>query len=119
MPERERDARIQRWKDSGGILLLTQSIGGHGLDLTAASTAVFYSSAFKYSEHVQAEDRFHRIGQTRPVSYLSLWADCGIEDRIRTALNEKANALACLRRAFHDIGKEKSKKSVRDLVMSL
>lgn len=119
VPAQTRDARIESWKQAGGVLALTQGIGGHGLDLTAASTVIFYSSSFKYSEHIQAEDRSHRIGQQRPVTYISLWVDCGIEDRIRDALNKKGDALDTLRRQIDEIKGDNIKDRLRSFVMSL
>ena len=88
------------------------------MDLTAASTVIFYSSGFKYSEHLQAEDRCHRIGQERSVTYVRLWADCGIEDRIRLALKAKKNVLEMFRKEVDKI-KKTSKKGLREFINSL
>lgn len=117
LSENDRQKSIRDWQAKGGILAATQSLGGHGLDLTAASTVIFYSCGFKYSEHVQAEDRCHRIGQTRPVTYVRLWADCGIENRIRLALEAKKNVLEMLKREVDKI-KKTGKQSLREMIMS-
>ena len=117
LSEKCRDKAIEDWQAKGGILVATQSLGGHGLDLTAASTVIFYSCGFKYSEHVQAEDRCHRIGQTRPVTYVRLWADCGIENRIRLALEAKKNVLEMFKREVEKI-KKTGKQSLREMIMS-
>lgn len=116
--EKVRDGIQQEWVRCGGSLILTQGVGGHGLDLTAAATVVFYSSGFKYSERVQAEDRCHRIGQARPVTYISLWANCGIEDRIQAALHSKGNALAILRKRIDAI-KGGGKEAIKRFIMSM
>ncbi len=91
--ERQRHDEIVRWRRSARFLVATQDAGGHGLDLTAASTVIFYGNGFKYSTRIQAEDRCHRIGQKRPVTYIDLWADCGIEGRIRDALATKGSVV--------------------------
>lgn len=118
LTEKQRDKSIEDWQTKGGVLVATQSLGGHGLDLTAASTVFFYSSGFKYSEHLQAEDRCHRIGQERPVTYVRIWADCGIEDRIRLALEKKKNVLEMFRKEVDKV-KKTSKTGLRAFINSL
>lgn len=39
--------------------------GGVGQNLQIADTAIFYSNSFKGAARMQAEDRIHRLGQTR------------------------------------------------------
>ena len=88
----ERNANESRFHAGAKFFLATPSTGGHGLTLVESSYVIFYNSSFKYSERIQAEDRAHRIGQTRKVTYISLWVDCGIEDRIYRALARKKDA---------------------------
>lgn len=98
----ERAAAIKQWRNNGRFLVATPGVGGHGLTLTEARYAIFYDSQFKYSEHIQAEDRIHRIGQTRSVTYVSLWTQCSIEDRIHAALATKGSAVADFRRELEE-----------------
>lgn len=56
------------------VLLAQPHSGGFGLNLTAASTAIFSSNDFSYSTRVQAEDRIHRIGQHHPCLYVDVVA---------------------------------------------
>lgn len=93
LSEHQRHAQLSRWRQSGGYLVATQSAGGHGLTLNEAAHAVFYADGFKYAERIQAEDRNHRIGQTRRPTYISLHCLDSIDDRIEKALARKANAL--------------------------
>ncbi len=118
VPEGKRQVVLDAWRREGGCLVATQSLGGHGLDLTNASTVIFYARGFKYSENIQAEDRCHRIGQPWPVTYISLWADCGIEDRIAAAHAHKGNALQRLREEIDKI-KASGKDRLRAFVLSL
>lgn len=118
VPESKRQTVLDAWRSQGGCLVATQSLGGHGLDLTAASTVIFYARGFKYSENVQAEDRCHRIGQSQSVTYVSLWADCGIEDRIADAMRRKGNALERLRAEVEKV-KTSNKEKLREFVLSL
>jgi SNF2 family DNA or RNA helicase len=116
--ETVRDNVLDKWKAEGGFLVATQSLGGHGLDFTESATVFFYSCGFKFSEHIQAEDRNHRIGQTRPVTYVELWANCGIEDRIYNALRLKESVLDKFRSEVDKV-KTTKKERLRELVKSL
>ncbi|MHB1490004.1 MAG: SNF2-related protein [Cellulomonas sp.] len=116
--ETARDDVLDKWKAEGGYLVATQSLGGHGLDFTESATAFFYSCGFKFSEHIQAEDRNHRIGQVRPVTYIELWTHCGIEDRIRDALRSKEGILEKFRSEVDKV-KTTKKDRLRELVKSL
>lgn len=118
LSEIARDNMLDEWKAKGGFLIATQSLGGHGLDFTESATVFFYSCGFKFSEHIQAEDRNHRIGQTRPVTYIELWAHCGIEERIRNAIRSKESILEKFRSEVEKV-KTTKKDRLRELVKSL
>merc|ERR1712087_686270 len=49
------------------IFLLSTRAGGLGINLTAADTVIIYDSDWNPQQDLQAQDRCHRIGQTRPV----------------------------------------------------
>jgi SNF2 family DNA or RNA helicase len=98
LSERQRNAELARWRDSARFLVATQAAGGHGLTLNEASTVIFYADEFKYATRIQAEDRCHRIGQTRPVTYVTLTCVDSIDERIARALARKANAADEFRR---------------------
>lgn len=119
IPPGERERNLQRWRREARFLVATQGVGGHGLDMTAASYMVFYTNGFKYSERLQAEDRIHRIGQTRRCVYIDLDSGTGIEERIFEALRRKGNALATFRDEVEKVKRSGTRKRVRELVASL
>ncbi|KAL8951956.1 MAG: hypothetical protein Q9222_002108, partial [Ikaeria aurantiellina] len=49
------------------LFLLSTRAGGLGINLTAADTVILYDSDWNPQQDLQAQDRAHRIGQTRPV----------------------------------------------------
>ena len=49
------------------IFLLSTKAGGLGINLAAADTVIIYDSDWNPQNDLQAQDRCHRIGQTRPV----------------------------------------------------
>jgi SNF2 family DNA or RNA helicase len=63
--------------------------GGYGLTLTAADTVVYYSNSFDLEVRLQSEDRAHRIGQTRSVTYVDLISPDTVDEKIVKALRGK------------------------------
>jgi ATP-dependent DNA helicase len=49
------------------LFLLSTRAGGQGINLAAADTVILFDSDWNPQQDLQAQDRAHRIGQTRPV----------------------------------------------------
>ena len=76
------------------ILLLTARACGLGLNLTAANTVIFLEHDWNPFVDLQAMDRAHRIGQSKPVHVYRLIADGTIEARVMAKQNVKRNVVA-------------------------
>jgi SNF2 family DNA or RNA helicase len=63
--------------------------GGYGLTLTAASIVVYFSNSFDLEVRLQSEDRAHRIGQTKSVTYIDLITPKSVDEKIVQALRDK------------------------------
>ena len=63
--------------------------GGIGITLTAARVVIYYSNSFSLESRIQSEDRCHRIGQHRAVTYFDLTARDTIDLRLLTTLRKK------------------------------
>lgn len=50
------------------VFLLSTRAGGQGLNLTGADTVILHDLDFNPQMDRQAEDRCHRIGQSKPVT---------------------------------------------------
>lgn len=70
------------------FILSTRS-GGIGVNLTGADTVIFYDSDWNPTMDAQAQDRCHRIGQTRDVHIYRLISDRTVEENILKKANQK------------------------------
>jgi len=83
------------------FLVGNAATGGVGLNMTAAELVVYYSNSFNFVEREQSEDRAHRIGQTRSVTYIDLIAEGTVDDVVVTALRDKKNVSEFVRASIN------------------
>jgi SNF2 family DNA or RNA helicase len=65
--------------------------GGYGITLTAANTVIYYSNGYDLEKRLQSEDRAHRIGQKKSVTYVDFIAPKTVDEKIVKALRKKMN----------------------------
>eukprot|EP00178_Gracilaria_changii_P009415 TRINITY_DN275_c0_g1_i1.p1 TRINITY_DN275_c0_g1~~TRINITY_DN275_c0_g1_i1.p1 ORF type:complete len:2497 (+),score=320.07 TRINITY_DN275_c0_g1_i1:4775-12265(+) len=70
-------------------MILTTRAGGVGLNLTGADTVIFYDTDYNPAIDNQAQDRAHRIGQTKPVHIYRLISEQTVEESILKRAMEK------------------------------
>ena len=73
------------------FLIGTPQTGGYGITLTQANTVIYYSNGYDLEKRLQSEDRAHRIGQKKTVTYIDLIAEDTIDEKIVKALRDKIN----------------------------
>ncbi|GMT19309.1 hypothetical protein PFISCL1PPCAC_10606, partial [Pristionchus fissidentatus] len=80
----QRQAMMERFNADSRIFcfILSTRSGGVGVNLTGADTVIFYDSDWNPTMDAQAQDRCHRIGQTRNVSIYRLISEKTIEENI-------------------------------------
>lgn len=71
------------------IFLLSTKAGGLGINLTSANRAIIHDIDFNPYNDKQAEDRCHRIGQTKEVVIHKLIAEGTIEEGMSVIAQEK------------------------------
>jgi ATP-dependent DNA helicase len=71
------------------IFLLSTRAGGLGLNLTSADTVIIYDSDWNPHQDMQAMDRVHRIGQTKPVHVYRLATRHSVEGKMLKRANSK------------------------------
>ena len=78
--------------DSITVFMLSTKAGGAGINLAAANKVIIFDSGFNPQDDIQAENRAHRVGQTRDVEVVRLVTRGTIEEQIH-ALGESKIAL--------------------------
>ncbi|CAI5682063.1 unnamed protein product [Oreochromis niloticus] len=80
----ERDENMARFSKDPEvfIFLLSTRAGGLGINLTAADTVIIFDSDWNPQADLQAQDRCHRIGQTKPVVVYRLVTANTIDQKI-------------------------------------
>lgn len=74
------------------VFMLSTKAGGAGINLACANKVIIFDSSFNPQEDIQAENRAHRVGQTREVEVVRLVTRGTIEEQIH-ALGESKLAL--------------------------
>lgn len=72
----DRDEAVRRFQEDPSVKVFLGQVatGGVGITLTAADTVVYLTNSYSWEHRAQSEDRAHRAGQTRSVTYVDLLA---------------------------------------------
>ncbi|QUC16761.1 uncharacterized protein UV8b_01002 [Ustilaginoidea virens] len=71
------------------LFLLSTRAGGQGINLASADTVILFDSDFNPQQDLQAQDRCHRIGQTRPVVVYRLATRGTVEESLLLCADAK------------------------------
>ncbi|KAF4123035.1 ATP-dependent DNA helicase [Geosmithia morbida] len=91
VPQDSRRAQISDFNTdpSHRVFLLSTRAGGQGINLASADTVILFDSDFNPQQDLQAQDRCHRIGQTRPVIVYRLATRDTVEDALLSSADAK------------------------------
>ncbi|KAJ1024722.1 hypothetical protein NDA16_002762 [Ustilago loliicola] len=136
-PQEERRSQMKSFNEDKGpdacnLFLLSTRAGGLGINLVAADTVIFYDSDWNPQMDLQAQDRVHRIGQTRPVLIFRLVSANTVEQKIlkRAGNKRKLEALVIQQGKFRlpagyqssltaDGGKKKKEDELKEIATQL
>ena len=92
-PQDERQQNIKKFQKDNKCRFIvgTPQTGGYGITLTAANTVIYYSNGYDLEKRLQSEDRAHRIGQKKSVTYVDILADETVDEKIVKSLRKKIN----------------------------
>jgi len=91
--QEDRQDNIRKFQNDPNcrFIIGTPQTGGYGITLTQAHTVIYYSNSYDLEKRLQSEDRAHRIGQKKTVTYIDLIAEDTVDEKIVKALRDKIN----------------------------
>lgn len=98
-PPDKRELAVKQFQDENSpvrFFVGQPRAGGTGITLTQASHVFYYSNDYSLTVRLQSEDRAHRIGQTKSVTYHDLQANGTIDKQIISSLIEKRDVASKL-----------------------
>jgi len=91
-PDRERAVRdFQDPNSPVRFFVANPQSAGYGTTLTEATLVIYYSNGYNLEHRLQSEDRAHRIGQTKSVTYVDFVTPGTVDERIVEVLRNKKN----------------------------
>lgn len=89
--QRDRQAQIDEFNNNPNckLFILTTRAGGQGINLASADTVILFDSDWNPQQDLQAQDRCHRIGQTRPVVVYRLATKSTVEESLLMSADAK------------------------------
>ena len=90
----KRQDNIKKFQDPNSkarFFIGNPQTGGYGITLTAANNVVYYSNGYDLEKRMQSEDRAHRIGQKKTVTYVDIIAEETVDTKIVKSLRKKIN----------------------------
>ena len=96
---KKRQENIEKFQDPKSkvrFFVGNPQTGGYGITLTAASNVIYYSNGYDLEKRLQSEDRAHRIGQKKSVTYVDIIARKTVDEKIVKALRKKINIASAI-----------------------
>lgn len=106
MAMKDRDRSVEKFltDPETKILVATPGAAKEGLTLTVANHVIFYDRSFSLDDYLQAQDRIHRISQTKRCHVYNLMMKDSVDEWVDVLIQEKQLAAQL---ASGDISKEK------------
>lgn len=87
--EKRKEAIQEFTKGNAQVFVGNQQAGATGITLVEASYVIYFSNNFSLRDRLQSEDRAHRIGQTKNVTYINLAGRGTVDEKVIQALVNK------------------------------
>jgi hypothetical protein len=93
-----RDQEVAKWKSDPKcrFLLATEESGGLGNNWQEASLVIYHNNKWDLEYRMQSEDRAHRAGQTKSVTYVDLVTPGTVDEKIIKALRKKIDMTSAI-----------------------
>ncbi|KKY13165.1 putative iswi chromatin-remodeling complex atpase isw2 [Diplodia seriata] len=113
---RNLDIRLFNERSSNYMAMLVSTrAGGLGINLTAATEAIFLDEDWNPQVTLQAEARAHRIGQTKPVTIYKLCTQGTVEEQMMGRIRKKLYLSAKITESMRSVhGNPSTKRKRKD-----
>lgn len=117
----ERQAIVDAFNNDTSIsaCLLSTRAGGQGLNLTGADTVIIHDLDFNPQIDRQAEDRCHRIGQTKPVTIYRLVTKGTVDENVYEIAKRKLVLDAAVLESGVEVNNEGDTLTMGEILSSL
>lgn len=88
------------------ILVINTMLGEVGLNFQVASIAYYLTNDYKEDRRLQSEDRMHRMGQTKPVTYIDIIARGSLDTKILEAQARKKDLIEYFKKKPEELFKD-------------
>lgn len=116
--QKERQEQIDAFNTNEDlrIFLLSTRSGGQGINLASADTVIIFDSDWNPQQDLQAQDRAHRIGQTRPVVVYRLATKGTVEESLLMSADAKRRLekLVIRKGTYKTLGQKKGQQEELD-----
>jgi SWI/SNF-related matrix-associated actin-dependent regulator of chromatin subfamily A member 5 len=117
----DRESQIEKFQEENSdinVFILSTRAGGLGINLHAANTVIIYDSDWNPQVDIQAQDRAHRIGQTKVVTIYRFISEGTVEEKIaeRAAKKLKMDHLVIQKGALASSNKNPSVQEMNTIV---
>jgi len=93
MKMEDRNRSVERFRmEEYKVMLATPASAKEGLTLTMANHVIFYDRSFSLDDYLQAQDRIHRISQTKTCYIHNIIMQDSIDEWVDVLLNAKQQA---------------------------
>ena len=100
----QRNESVKSFKTGDSMVLIaTPQSAKEGLTLTVANNAIFYDRGFSLDDYLQAQDRIHRISQTKECNIYNIMIRGSIDEWIHKLLLVKEKAASLVQ---NDVSKD-------------
>lgn len=89
----ERPKVVDRFEDANNPLRFfvgQPKTGGFGITLNKATTVIYFSNSYDLEARIQSEDRAHRMGQNKKVTYIDIIVPGTVDEKILQVLKNKS-----------------------------
>jgi len=90
--DRNRSIQFFKNKEDVKVLIATPAAAKEGLTLTVANHVIFFDRGFGLDDYLQAQDRIHRISQTKTCHVYNLIMENSIDEWVDVLLQSKHTA---------------------------